>query len=241
MVVNLTTVRAQELVTDRPDQTESSRVVPIGLIQIESGWVLTENEEASIQRQTHQLPSSLLRIGILDNVELRLGMDGFYWENKGGLRKRGFGNIEVGTKILVGCEKAWQPETALLASLSMPTDEKALDPSFRALFSHTLSDRLASGYNIGVSWSTEGDGNTLTDFNYTAALGIGLISGISMFVEFFGDIPIGSSRSAAHSFDGGFTVLIRENIQLDLSGAIGLSEGAEDRFIGLGASLRLPR
>ncbi len=239
MVAN--SIGAQELVTDRPDQTESSVVVPPGLIQVESGWVLTENDEAGIERQTHQLPSTLLRIGILDNVELRLGMDGFFWENKGGLRKSGFGDIEIGTKIRVGCEKGWQPETALLASLSTSTDEKALDPAFRAVFSHTLSDRLASGYNIGVSWSTVRDGNTLTDFNYTAALGIGLISEVSMFVEFFGDIPIGSSRSAAHSFDGGFTVLIRENIQLDLSGAIGLSEGAEDWFIGLGASLRLPR
>ncbi|MCH7761320.1 transporter, partial [candidate division TA06 bacterium] len=207
-MVSFGTGRTEELVTDRPDQTESSVVVPRGFIQIESGWIYTENDDvAGDVIQTHQLPSSLLRVGVLDNVELRLGMDGWNWK-RGGVREKDFGDIEVGTKIHLVDEKSWRPETALLASLSIPTDGEGLDPAFRATFSHTLSDRLSTGTNLGVSWSTEEDPNQ-ADFNYTTVLGVSLLSGVSMFVEFFGDVPIESStsRSAAHSFDGGFTVL----------------------------------
>ena len=34
-----------ELVTDRPDQTESSKTVPVGSFQLESGWTLSRDDE----------------------------------------------------------------------------------------------------------------------------------------------------------------------------------------------------
>ena len=47
-----------ELVTDRPDQTESSVVVPPGYFQLETGWGLARKGEEN----THEFPTTLLRI-----------------------------------------------------------------------------------------------------------------------------------------------------------------------------------
>ncbi len=61
-----------ELVTDRPDQTESSALVPPGYVQVETGWSLSRNQEGGIRTNTHTFPGTLFRIGALDRMELRL-------------------------------------------------------------------------------------------------------------------------------------------------------------------------
>jgi hypothetical protein len=78
-------------------------------------------------------------------------------------------------------------------------------------------------------------------FIYTAALGIGLPETLGAFVEFFGDIPTYSQGPGpGNSFNGGFTCLLTDNLQLDASGGVGLSKAADDWFAGIGLSFRLP-
>jgi len=69
---------APELITDRPDQTESSATVPTGYAQIEMGWQHLEEERADLE--TDILPQTLLRYGLVENLEFRLGFDGYTWE-----------------------------------------------------------------------------------------------------------------------------------------------------------------
>jgi len=54
-----------ELVTDRPDQTESSVVVSPGYVQIETGWSLSRHQEGGVHTNTHAFPGTLFRIGAL--------------------------------------------------------------------------------------------------------------------------------------------------------------------------------
>ncbi|MBI2435836.1 MAG: transporter, partial [Candidatus Hydrogenedentes bacterium] len=49
------------------------------------------------------------------------------------------------------------------------------------------------------------------------------------------------SGGPAHSLDGGFTFLLRENIQWDLFVGVGLSDDADDWFVGTGLCFRFPR
>lgn len=62
----------QELVTDRPDQTESSVTVPKGSLQIESGFLLGYSEENRFSTRDLLLPTTLFRIGLTNNLELRI-------------------------------------------------------------------------------------------------------------------------------------------------------------------------
>jgi len=229
--------QAEEMVTDRPDATESSSVIQPGYIQAELGWLYTKGEEKS-----HEVPQTLLRIGVVDRVELRLGWAGYKNETSSG-GADGVGDFEVGVKIFLAEEQGLRPEIALMGGVSVPSwdDDVAsdeVDPGFRFAFSHTLSDTFSLGYNLGAEWATE-DGDTLSSFIYTVAVGAGLSNRIGAYAEFFGDIGM-SASGVVHSFDGGFTYLLRENLQLDAFAGVGLSDDADDWFAGTGLSFRFP-
>ena len=243
-----------ELVTDRPDQTESSAVVPPGYVQVETGWSLSRNQEGGIRTNTHAFPGTLFRIGALDRMELRLAYGGALWEQtrEAGQSSNlsGSGDMGIGAKLYFWEEQDWLPETALLVGVSLPVGKEQFssgraDPSFRFNLSHTLSDRLSFGYNLGATWESTldetNDRDTLSLFNYTAVLGIGLNERAGLFVEAFGDIPFNAQGGPRNSLDGGFTYLIRDNLQIDGSAGIGLSYSTDDWFVGLGFTARLPR
>lgn len=229
---------AEEMVTDRPDATESSSVIKPGFIQAELGWLYTKSGDI----KTHELPQTLFRIGVVDRVELRLGWGGYQNATSAG-GADGVGDFELGAKVYIAEEQGGLPEIALLGGISVPSGDddvssNEVDPAFRFSFSHTLSDTFSLGYNLGAEWATE-DGSTLSSFVYTAALGAGLTESIGAYVEFFGDVGM-SASGEAHSFDGGFTYLLRENLQLDAFAGVGLSDDADDWFVGTGMSFRFP-
>lgn len=225
---------AQELVTDRPDATESSVVVPKGSTQLEVGYLMTDG----VEEETHEILQTLVRISLAEWAELRLGWGGYV----DGVED-GAADGELGAKVHLAPEQGLQPEVALLASVSVPMGDDAQtsdewDPAFRFALSHTLSETLSLGYNLGVEWGTEG-GSTGSTFIYSAALGIGLSERLGMYLEIFGGEAL-SAEGGAHSFDGGFTYLLKNNLQLDILGGVGLSGDAEDWFAGGGLSWRFP-
>src|SRR6202007_2962867 len=57
-----------EIVTDRPDVTESSVVVPKGSLQVENGMTWTNDHGA----QTFDLSETLIRLGISNRTEIRI-------------------------------------------------------------------------------------------------------------------------------------------------------------------------
>ena len=170
-----------ELVTDRPDATESSSVVEPGYGQVEMGWLLTDSGDTT----SHEFAQTLLRIGVVDHVELRVGWSG-YLEADRSDAPEGVGDGELGLKIYFAEERGFLPETALLASVSVPwgdseVSSKEVDPAFRFAFAHTLSDTASLSYNLGAEWGTEDDA-TLSSFVYTTALGIGLTDSLGLYV-----------------------------------------------------------
>ena len=52
--------QSPDLVTDRPDQTESATVVPRGLIQVETGYLFARDSNVD----GYEVPGTLFRIGL---------------------------------------------------------------------------------------------------------------------------------------------------------------------------------
>ncbi len=242
-----------ELITDRPDQTESSVTVPRGSFQLEVGWAFTREDEDGVRLETHEVPASLLRIGLSKKVELRIGWTGYVDAEArfGDLRASfdGAGDAELGAKIHLAQERGRRPEIALLVGTSVPVGDEEFssdrfDPNLRLALAHTLSERVDLGYNLGLAFESgpgeDGDVHTLSSAFYTVALGFGLDEKWGAFVELYGDVPASASGDPAHSFDGGFTYLVRDNVQFDFAAGIGLSDAADDWFVGLGVSMRFP-
>jgi hypothetical protein len=237
------------LVTDRPDQTESSGTVRPGFIQFEFGWTHREDNEGP-DVTSDSLPETLMRLGVTDYLELRFGFDGYVWEDTRGVgTDEGAGDTEIGVKWKLWEEAGRRPQTAILTGTSLPTGQAPLsserfDPSIRLACSHTLTETLGLGYNLTGLWSTEedarGDRDTTASIAYSVVLGIALSERTGTFVEFFGDAPTGSGKPA-NSLDAGLTYLLAHNLQLDVLGGVSLSEAADDWFIGAGVVCRVPR
>jgi hypothetical protein len=229
-----------EIDTDRPDQTESSALVPPSTFQLEAGAVGSHDQDVD----TLEAPGTLLRYGLLPRLELRLAWGGLVRQEAGPSSDTGTADAELGAKVGLA------PDLALIAHLSLPVGDEEVgspraDPAIRVTASHTLTERLGLGWNAGweAASSTDDAGgtHTLSRWVYTAALGVELGEAWGAFVEVFGDVGASDPGPPAHSLDGGVTYLLRPRVQLDLSAGVGLSDAAPDRFVGLGVSFRLPR
>ena len=242
-----------ELVTDRPDATESASVVPRGYFQFELGWTHASFDNDGTETAADSFPETLVRIGLSRRVELRVGFDGYQWDDEsrpGGSGTDGFNDTSLGVKIGLVEERGARPQIAVLAGFSLPsgteefTDGRVV-PAFSFAFANTLTERLSLGYNLGAFVLTEEDdsGDKTTSFQglWTVALGIGITDRWGAFIECFGNPVISALGSSSSSFDGGFTYLVRPNVQLDLFGGFGLSGDAPEWFAGLGVSFRVPR
>jgi len=236
-----------ELITDRPDQTESSTTVPFKSLQIETGFVLEKFETDLFKQTSYSYNTTLLRYGLLKNFELRLGLE-YLGENvkikntDSTNSISGLGTVYTGFKVKIAEEESWKPEIAFLGGLVLPfTANKDFKPEYTAAnirfaFSHTLSDRFSLGYNLGAEW----DGETaIPGYFYSVALGIGLTDKLGMFVESYGLVP--ETGDAEHLVDAGFTYLVLQNFQLDISGGLGLNKNSIDNFISFGLSYRIPK
>jgi hypothetical protein len=153
---------------------------------------------------------------------------------------KGFAPLYTGFKILITEEIGCIPEIAFLGGLVLPFTANAFKsphtaPVMRFAFSHTLSDNLSLGYNLGAEWYGE---NAMPDYYYSMALGYSINPKIGTFIESFGFIP--EKGIATHLADAGVTFLVRPNLQFDISGGLGLNKEASDGFISLGFSYRIP-
>lgn len=237
-----------DLVSDRPDQTESSDTVAPGYVQFELGWTRSRDDEDDATLDA--FPETLVRVGVTNRLELRFGFDGHLWEEADGDgREDGTGDLGISLKWRLCEEAGRRPQTAVLAGTSIPAGEapfssERFDPSIRLACSHTLNETLSLGYNVAGLWATEedaaGDRDTTASVAYSAVLGIALSDRLGTFVEFFGDRPTGAGKPA-HSLDTGLTCLIAANVQIDIVGGVGLSDAADDWFVGAGLVWRVSR
>ena len=241
--------------TDRPGAGTSPYVVPPCYPQIELGWTHTESSGNGEKQKSDVAPDILVRLGLIPDLELRLGYAGYAWEQASGENWTGSSNRSGGNDANIGFKfnflkgTDWLPESAFVGQLSLPvgsegySSERA-DPSFLFAFSNSLTDFLSLDYSLGPAWNTEEDDfsnrHTLSVFQWAVSLGVGITEKLSGFVEFYGDAALSDSKTPANAFDAGLTYLLLDNFQLDASGGVGLSDAADDWYVGAGVSYRFP-
>lgn len=236
---------AEPLVTDRPDATEASSTVGKGVLQIETGGLYESYEDQSVKSENYTYNTTLVRYGILDNLELRLGWDFVEGVTKVNGKKlddvnSGFSPLLLGVKIDIAEEKNGMPEIALIGhvfplfSASQDFRPESTGVDFRFSFSHTLSESSSIAYNLGGEW---GNDSPEAAAIYTIAYGYSITDKLGMYAELYGDLP--EDSSANHYWDAGLTFLVSNDLQLDSYFGTSITEG-QDLLIGLGASFRIP-
>ncbi len=151
------------LITDRPDATESANTVPHKSLQVETGIYYVSFEENNHKFENIGYNTTLLRYGLLENFEIRLGWN--FEENKttiagqqANISTTGFSPLLLGMKVAIAEEKGWLPNIGLLGHLYLPfTAAKEYRPEttgvdFRFAFGHSLGEKSSLSYNLGAEW-----------------------------------------------------------------------------------------
>ena len=223
LILLISSIINGQIITDRPDQTEASIVLPKNILQIESGFSVDQTNTFN----------NLFRFGLSESVEIRLNTNYIFMDSKEGVNipSPKFGDIELGTKIQLFSSEKHTTTVAFLSHISIPTASKYYTNDGwgtlnRILISHDLSQTLSIGYNLGYNKVYGAPGT----FIYTLALAKS-IGSWGVYAELFGE---NSKKESPNSYDLGLTYLIKENIQFDVSLGKGFNNKMD--YFALGVS-----
>ncbi len=238
-----------ELITDRPDATESAVTVPRGSLQMEFGTLWLLDRPADTRLTALETPGTLVRLGLLEQIELRLAWSGWgqtIVEDRGGrIRTAGVADPELGAKWHVVGHRG--TDVALIGHVTLPVGDEAVgaraaDPSLVLAVAHDLGSRVGFGWNTGYSVVTvnhpDGDMRTLGRWTYSGSLAVELAPRWGTFVEVFGDVAGSDPGPTAHVVQSGVTWRPGPLVQIDVAVGTGLNADAPDRLATLGFSFR---
>ena len=245
----------EPLITDRPDFTESTEAVPAGHVQLELGYTFTYDREGKDRVRNHTAPELLVRIGVFEDFEIRIGWEGYSWsdnqfegETRGGRRvtredwSQGAHDLSLGIKYKFFEQNGWVPHFGVIAAMTMPSGSAGVssgdvDPELVLLWAYDVTDNFAVAGNVGFVVPTD-DGDRF--FQTTASLSgaFSLTDKLGAYVEYFGFYPNTEDSDCAHFVNAGLTFLINNNFQLDWRIGAGLNEEADDFSTGVGFAWR---
>ena len=235
----------EPLVTDRPDFTESSSTVGRGVLQLESGYTYTFDDEGTQKTIGHSFPETLFRYGIFAEwLEARLGWN-YAYQRIDAAEVSGAEDLYLGFKIGLTPQEGILPEMALVPQTTVPTGARAftadrLLPGLNWLYSWEINDRLSTAGSTQLnSTLDEATEEVYTEWTQSWAVGRSLSDRVGVYTEWFGFFPHGADTARAeHYFNGGFTLLLTDDVQWDIRAGVGLNESADDYFVGTGLSIR---
>lgn len=238
LILNITTT-AQTIITDRPDQTESSSTIPKGSLQIEAGFLTGTAKDDLFSERQILAPTVLFRYGITQGFELRALTQFESIKNKlSNETYEGISDLEIGTKIQLFKKESSTTEVAFLTHVILPTASKQLtNDKFGSIsklsISHSVSESIGVGYNIGYDYFGYGNGN----LTYSLAIGIMITDAFGLYLEPYGAFLDIEKHKA--SFDGGLTYLLQDNLQLDVSYGTGLNHTMN--YFAVGFSINIAK
>jgi hypothetical protein len=239
----------EPLVTDRPDFTESSVTVGYGVVQLETGYTFTHDSEGDDRTRSHSFPETLLRVGMFaDWFEWRV--DWNYAEEHtdiGGVEDTASGaeDLGLGIKLALTPQECLLPETAIIFQMTVPSGSSEFTadevlPGFNYLSGWDINDEWSTGGSSAINRAVDdGTGDSYVELaqSWTVARSWG--ERLGSYAEWFVIAPTSADTvHTEHYFNGGFTVLINNDVQWDIRAGLGLNDHADDFFAGTGLSLR---
>jgi len=224
-----------DIATDRPSQTNSSLVVPVGSLQSENGV----NFIASQASQALDATNTRLRFGLAPCFEFLVDLPS-YSATVHGSASSGFSDVAPALK--------WQisplPGTfdlSVVAGAALPTGNPDISgKGFQPYLQFPWSWQLRDGWSLGgmaTEFTRPTDPMTRLITETTFALNKNVTEKASLFVEYVGDYPQNSSPSLL--LNSGGTYRLSSTQQVDFRLAFGLNHNAPSYIVGVGYSFRL--
>ncbi|HRJ04324.1 MAG TPA: transporter, partial [Ignavibacteria bacterium] len=241
---------------DHSKVTLSTDIIPQWKVQMEIGGSIwyTENTFTQLSGTPEQYtatyysmrinnPALAFRIGVFQNVELRLGfvfIQEFYgtlssdsWFFDG--RRNGIysgGPIEAGIKVKLLEENKLIPSTAIKADVFIPAGNyyfhmDYVSPVFRLMLQKNIAKNFSIGVNAGYGWNVY-DNFTYKYGSYSASLNANVSKKLGAFAETFSYFQ--HERKPDHRIAAGLTYRFSRSVMTVVQGGFGISERAPDMF-----------
>lgn len=234
----------EPIVTDRPDFTEASSTVGVGVLQIESGYTYSYNDDGGVSTKSHSYPETLLRYGVVANwLELRLAWN-YSHEIGGGDNLAGAEDLYLGMKLGLSAQDGILPEMALVPQMTVPTGAAAFStdevlPGVNWLYGWDINDYISTAGSTQVNRGFDDVGDEYTEWAQSWTVGYSLADDVGAYTEWFALFPYSSdAASTEHYFNGGITYYLTNDIMWDIRSGVGLNDAADDYFVGTGLSIR---
>lgn len=233
----------REMSTDRPDATESPFTVDAGHVQVEVSFFdfAREREDGETTRVFAAAPM-LLKVGLLNDVDLQLGFDPFVRVSGGGEMTEGFGDTTLRLKVNLWGNDGGPTAFALMPFVTFPTatgdlGAERIEGGLIAPFAMELPLEFSAGLMAEIDVVYDGEDYT-ADFVHTATIARSLVGDLGAFIEYAGALNLNGAEAYRASFNTGATYGLTPNLQLDAGVRIGLTDAAEGVGVFAGFSWR---
>jgi hypothetical protein len=218
-----------------------------GRVQIEGGYAFVYDAAEGSRVTEHTVPDLLLRVGLTERLELRIGWPGYVSTRyEGRLAADSTGRTldpNVGFMFDLWPQQGPIPQTAVLAAVPItlegdPTVMNSLQPLSELLYCWYLSDRLALGGTTGVALFRD-DGDDFIQFQQSINLDVLLHDRLSTFAEWQLFADHGSvDDGPQHLLSAGLSWLWTDRFQVSWRAGGGLNDRAPDLLTDLRFALR---
>ncbi|WP_348762547.1 transporter [uncultured Salinisphaera sp.] len=218
---------------DRPGFGDNIGLVPKGYYLAEGGVRFDDNQGGG---SSTTIPSSfLLRTGIDENIELRVGFNGYVLNSPG---EDGAGDATVGAKIRVHDETTYTPAVSLLPTVSLPVGSDAVsatkaEPELHFIWGKTLTSDFSLGGNVNLAERVDAAENYTLETAVSLAANYGFTDRLSGYAEYYTILPENDGRDT-HAINGGVAFVPGHLIQLDAYVGTGLNDTTSNIFFGGG-------
>lgn len=226
---------AAAITTDRPDFTESAYAVGRGIFQLESGFTV---QQLGTNSHAMSAPELLLRYGLSNRVELRVGLPDFARAIESGRVRSGAGDAYAGLKVPLLDGRAGA--LALIPALNLPIGADhftsgSVDPELKVTWSRDLSPRLALA-SMGYGLLTSAGAERVLVYQHTVTLGRELRESLDAFVEWAGSVSrLDAPDHVAHA---GFAIARGPSAQFDVHAGVSLGGGHRRPFLAGGYAVK---
>src|SRR6202050_2292574 len=222
-----------EIITDRPDVTNSSVVIPAGSLQIENGVNLSARDgDRLIDTNTR------LRFGIANCFEFLLDTP-TYSANVSNPKNSGFSDVAPALKWQISPVPG-KVDLSAVFGMALPTGTANIaGPGAQPYLQFPWSWELRSGWGLSgmvTEFFRPSDPISKRVTETTFVIEKQVTERVSLFVEYVGDYP--ESGSPAQLLNSGGLYRLGPNQQLDFHVALGLNHNAPSYVVGVGYSAR---
>jgi hypothetical protein len=215
---------------DRPDVTNGTHIVDVGLLQMEVGGVWNRSGAG---RRSVGTPVAL-RIGLAEWLEARISGDGFLSVTDAAGNQRGMGNVQLGAKLRLWSDPGGVPVLSILPTINLPaaSESKGLG-SGQADFTIAIltgTDFLTRGHvdiNYGVGRIGAGTGlSRFTQHLVSWSASAEVPGPVTPYLEGFWFSRQDPDGGQIAALDTGAIYVINQRLALDGGVQVGLTDAA---------------